>query len=154
MDHGGGTNHGRSSRDRHVSGAQVCERTRKYPQVHGKGPVKTRFSRAIKWAFFARCSAENGRPRLERGRFRPLCDRCPPFFARKWLNVCVCWRREPQEPESKRSLDDLNDLRTFFGRPNLPRSARLYKSSQIEAFHHFLTSQGRSWTNKQCWGLL
>ena len=45
MDHGGGwgrITQVRSSRDRHVSGAQVCESTRKYPQVPGKDPVETR----------------------------------------------------------------------------------------------------------------
>lgn len=37
--------------------------------------------------------------------------------------VVECRRMLTQVAESKRSSDDLNDLRTFFGRPNLPRSA-------------------------------
>ena len=66
-----------------------------------------------------------------------------------------------QVAESKQSLDDLEDARMLFRRPNWHGSARdrVFKGltlqiSQIEAVHHFLTSQRRSWTHKQCWGLL
>ena len=70
--HGGGTNHGRSSRDRQVSGAQVYESTRKYPQVHGKGPVEIRFSRASEPSSRVVRPREddNGRSRLDRSRMQ------------------------------------------------------------------------------------
>ena len=83
MDHSWGTILGRSSRDRHVSGAKVCAGIRQRPD---KGPIETRFSHARKWTIPAR----------ERTLFAavwPIYAVLQPFFVREWPRVCVWWRR-------------------------------------------------------------